>query len=136
MTDSDTQSSSQELPLLTFNSLYNVLREEKKGKSLQQLPELFYEALEKFLTDKKEEIKRLKEAQEKDKLKKERNILSNSKKIAQDLLSLRGTKISSIAIQNALSEDNVLNEDNVLEKEKDLFNAIQTKIKNLEKKVL
>ena len=60
MTDSDTQSSSQELPLLTFNSLYNVLREEKKGKSLQQLPELFYEALEKFLTDKKEEIKRLK----------------------------------------------------------------------------
>ncbi len=46
-------SSSIELPLLTFNSIYNILREEKRLKSLQKLPEGFYEAFEKFIDDKK-----------------------------------------------------------------------------------
>src|SRR3989338_9016905 len=69
------ENASIELPLLTFNSLYNILREEKRVKSLQKLPEGFYEALEKFIDDKKTEIKKLKEnLEEKDKLMKEKNI--------------------------------------------------------------
>ena len=55
------ENSHSELPLLTFNSLYNLLREEKKIKSLQKIPEMFYEALDKFLEDKKNEIKRIKQ---------------------------------------------------------------------------
>jgi len=46
-----------ELPLLTFNSLYNLLREEKKSKSLTFLPEFFYESLNNFLDEKKKRLK-------------------------------------------------------------------------------
>jgi DNA replication initiation complex subunit (GINS family) len=61
--NTQSQSNSTEIPLLTFNSLYNLLREEKKIKTLQKLPDLFYEALEKFLNDKKTEILKLKKEQ-------------------------------------------------------------------------
>ena len=65
------QNSSPEMPLLTFNSLYNILREEKKSKKLYKLPDLFYEALNEFLTSKKQEIEKLKKEENIDKLKKE-----------------------------------------------------------------
>ena len=118
-----------DMPLLTFNSLYNILREEKRTKKLQKLPDLVYEALEKFLEDKKEEIKKLKEeGGNNEKLKKERYILHNSKKISYELLNLRFVKISNIAIKNKIFEDEILNEENILNKEKKFFNGVQSEV--------
>lgn len=114
----------QEIPLLTFNSLYNLLREEKKTKMLQKFPELFYQALEKFLNEKNNEIIRLKSQGDNDKLKKEKLVLKNSKMIANSLLSIRAKKITNIAIENQVEND-VLDENNILEKEKDLFDKVQ-----------
>lgn len=114
-----------EIPLLTFNSLYNLLREEKKTKKLQHLPNLFYEALNKFLADKRIEITKLKSGSDPEKLKKEKLILKNSEKIVYELLNLRCTKISSIAIKNKLFGDDVLSKEDILEKELDFFNAVQ-----------
>ena len=120
---------SNEMPLLTFNSLYNILREEKRTKKLQKLPELFYEALEKFILDKKGEIKKLKEqGGDTEKLKKEKYILQNSKKISYELLNLRFVKISNIAIKNKIFEDEILAEENILNKEKNFFNGVQKEI--------
>ena len=90
------QTNSSEIPLLTFNSLYGILREEKKYKTLQSLPEMFYEALEKFFESKKLEIKKLKENKEEEKYLKEKRVYKNSKKIAEELVSLRLGKISSL----------------------------------------
>lgn len=123
--DETSQSKTQELPLLTFNSLYNLLREEKKSKSLQKLPELFYEAQDKFLEDKKIEIKKLKEAKESMKLRKENSILKNSKKIIIDLLALRQNKIANIAIENTLYGEEIISEENILEKEEKFFNSVK-----------
>ncbi|MDA3855793.1 MAG: hypothetical protein PF569_06020 [Candidatus Woesearchaeota archaeon] len=129
----DNQNSS-ELPLLTYNSLYNLLREEKKIKKLQMLPEEFYESLQKFLKDKKLEIDKLRPNLElRDKLKRERLILSNSQKVSQELINLRCVKISNIAIKNKIFEEDTLSEDDVLEKEKDFFNNVQKGINTITK---
>jgi len=122
----------QELPLLTFNALYNVLREEKKSKSLQKFPPFFYEALEKFLFNKKEEIKRLKK-ENAPSLRKEEHVLHNAQKISEELFLQRGVKISKIALSNALSNDVILEEDFILEKELQLFDSVQKEIKKLSK---
>jgi len=124
-----------QLPLLTFNSLYNILREEKRIKSLQTLPELFYEALEKFLEDKKEEIKKLKTSGEMDKLRKENNILKNSKKISTEIINLRCVKISNIAIKNELFGDETLSNQNILEKEMEFLEGIKKNTKKLKSNI-
>lgn len=130
------QNESIELPLLTFNSLYNILREEKRLKSLQKLPEGFYEALEKFIDDKKAEIKRLRDnPDEKEKLMKEKNVFVNSLKIYDELLSIRCSKISNVAIKNGLFEEDVLSKENILKKEESFFDEVQKAMKKIKIKL-
>lgn len=121
-----------ELPLLTFNALYNILREEKKSKSLQKYPPLFYEALEKFIMQKKETIKN---EQNQDKRKKELNILNNAKKISEEIISLRGQKIAKIATSNALSENKILDEEHILQYEEELYTSFTKQIQKIIKKI-
>lgn len=123
--------SSKEMPLLTFNSLYNLLRDEKRIKKLQELPELFYEATEEFLNNKKKEIERLKGKP--DKLKKEKHILKKSKEIFTELLNLRSQKIANIAIKDELFGEETLSKDNVLEKELVFFETVKKSTKKLKK---
>ena len=124
----------QEIPLLTFNSLYNLLREEKKTKVLQKLPEQFYQALNKFFEDKKKELERLKSSKELEKLKKEKNILKNSNKITEELISLRATKIANIAIKNQIyNDDELLSKESILEYENEFFELIQKATNTLKK---
>ncbi len=130
--ESQTQSNSNEIPLLTFNSLYNLLREEKKIKTLQKLPELFYEALEKFLNDKKTEILKLKkESTDNEKLKKEMHIHSSSKKIASELIQIRLSKISNSAIKSEMYQDETFFNSETLEKEKYFYENIKKATKTM-----
>lgn len=125
MSDIQTNSNQSELPLLTFNSLYSLLREEKKSKTLQKLPELFYESLEKFFNDKKEEIKKFKDSENKDKLKKEKHVLSTSRKVALELIHMRNIKISDIAIKGEIYEDEDFSTENILEKEMEFYESVK-----------
>lgn len=113
----NTSSQNDEIPLLTFNSLYNILREEKKSKPLQKLPEKFYVSLAQFLEQKKSELVKLKNNDEKDKYKKERFVLNNSKKIIDELISLRASKIAEVGIKNTIYDEDFLSEDNILDLE-------------------
>ncbi len=124
-----------QLPLLTFNSLYGIRREEKRYKILQTLPERFYEALENFFSSKKSEIKKLKENKDEERYLKERRIYKNSKKIVQELISLRLSKISSSAIKSCLFGDSFLSE-NTLEREKDFFNAVNKESLKIKKDLI
>lgn len=123
--------SGKEMPLLTFNSLYNLLRDEKRIKKLQELPELFYEATEEFINNKKKEIERLKD--EPEKLKKEKHILNKSKEIFTELLNLRSMKIANIAIKDSLYGEETLSKDNILEKELIFFDIVKKGTKKLKK---
>lgn len=114
----------QELPLVTFNSLYNILRAEKKTKSLQKLPDLFYEAIEQFLHEKESFIKSLSSTDDKDQLKKEEHILKNSQKILVELLEYRSKKVSQLAIEFSLTGEEVPSNLGLLKKEEDFFNSV------------
>ncbi len=120
-----------DIPLLTFNSLYNVLREEKKSKALTNLPERFYDSLKKFIDDKKNEVLKLKNDTDKTKVRRERNILNNSKKIAKELVVLRSMKIATIAAQNCSTDEEVLTEENILEEEQKLQATLKENINSL-----
>mgnify|MGYP003684443323 CR=1 FL=1 len=122
----------EELPLLTFNALYNILREEKKSKSLQKYPNLFYEALEKFIIDRKQIIKN---QQDQSKRKKEQNILNSATKISQEIITLRSHKIAKIATSNALSENNILDEGYILPEEEELHQVFTKQVQKLIKKI-
>lgn len=122
----------QEKPLLTFNALYNILRTEKKEKTLQKFPELFYEALEDYFKEKKEEIKRLKEEKNIDRLKKETHILRNSTRIAKELIGIRVQKIAKIASHNSLLDEEIIDAEHILEKEKELYGGVVKHIKKLQ----
>jgi DNA replication initiation complex subunit (GINS family) len=126
------EDSEEELPLLTFNALYNILREEKKSKSLQKYPSLFYEALEKFIQDRKQIIKN---EQDHNKRKKEQNILKNATKISEEIISLRSQKIAKIATSNAMSEINVLDEEHILKGEEELHQVFTKQVQKLIKKI-
>ena len=123
-----------ELPLLTFNSLYNLLREEKRTKTLQQLPDLFYEAVQKYLEDKRNEIKNL-GSDNFDKKKKEMHVLNKSQDINLELLNLRANKISNITIKNTLFGDGSMSTDNILPQEMDLCEYFRKGIKNLKREI-
>jgi DNA replication initiation complex subunit (GINS family) len=132
----DDISNSMQMPLLTFNSLYGLLREEKKSRGLQLLPEKFYEGVTTFLENKKKEISRLKDNKELDKLSKENRVYENSKKIIEELIVLRLSKISSMAIRNSFYEDHDSQTKEVLDKEQDYFEIIVKDTKSLMKGVL
>lgn len=127
------QNSSSEMPLLTFNSLYNILREEKKTKALCRLPEQFYEAISDFSKNKKAEIEKLKSENNLDKIKKEKHILIKSEEIILELINLRTMKISNIGIKDELFGDETLSKDNILEREKEFFETIKKATKKISK---
>lgn len=131
----DLQEIEKEIPLLTFNSLYNILREEKTSKTLQELPELFYEALDEYFKQKQDDIKKLQKSNDEDKLRKELNSQENSKKISKELISKRCQKISTIAIENHFSKEELHSEDNISKKENIFFNSIKESVKKLEKTI-
>lgn len=124
--------SSASLPLLTFNSLYNILREEKKNSGLQKLDESFYPALKKFLTDKKEEVKKAKDESDLEKARKEKNTLVNAQKITEELLNIRCMKIANIGIKNELFGEEILPQKNVLEEELSFLKKLRGAVKELQ----
>jgi len=113
----ETNNDYNELPLVTFNSIYSLLREEKKTKVLLNLPEKYYPALNKFFEDKKDEIKKYQASGENSKLEKEKKIVKSSKNLAKELVTLRLIKISAIGIKTSIFEDEDFNQDNILEEE-------------------
>ena len=125
-------SNSKEKAILTFNALYNLLRNEKKGKSLlQQIDESFYEALKDFFINKKKEVKVLIAAGKKVQAKKETLAYKNAIGIAKEIVKMRSSKISDLAITNTVFSEDTLDVDACLEKEKKYYKSVQDSIKNL-----
>ena len=135
MTVENTSNSSQ-MPLLTFNSMYGILREEKKSRTVQHLPELFYEGVKSFFEKKKEEIKKLKSLGEQEKLSKEMRVYKNSKKIIEVLIALRLIKISAIGIRASFYGDENTLLKNILKKENIFLEGIEKSSKKIKEELL
>jgi len=112
---------SQELPLITFNSLTSLLREEQKTKVLLKLPEKFYQGYQNFISEKQEDVIKYTKNNESTKSLKEQKIIVGSMHKVQELLNLRLIKISSIAVKNAVFEDENFSIENLIEDEKEYY---------------
>ena len=113
--------------LMTYNSLYTILREEKRTKNLQKLPFDFFISSSEFLNLKKQEALENKKNREISQFKKSRTILSNSKKILKEIVVLRCSKISLIGITNASHREKIIEEANVLKEEEDFLLSVKEK---------
>ncbi len=112
---------SQELPLITFNSLYSLLREEKKTKVLMKLPTKFYAGYKNFIEEKHQEVIKLTSNRENSKAMKENKIILGSENLINELLTLRLSKISSLAIKTMVFDEEEFSTSNVIEEEQELF---------------
>ena len=124
---------SQELPLITFNSLTSLLREEQKSKVLQKLPEKFYEGYQNFIKEKEEEALKYTQNRETSKAIKEQKVIMGSTNKVQELLNLRLIKISTLATKNTIFSDEEFSTENLIEQEKPFYEKIETEIKKATK---
>lgn len=106
---------SDELPIITFNSLYNILREEEKISTLYTLPNYFFEAVEEFINNKKNELKS-------DSNSKIEHQYRSSLKIIDKLQKLRAKKIAILAID---SPTQTQDEEKLGQKEKDFCETLR-----------
>ena len=96
----------QELPIITFNSLYNVLKQEERSPELNSLPQLFYEATDNFIHKKKQESEQYaQDVQLQRKVKTAQTIYFKIKK-------LRAKKIAEMVIYDSLDEQQLLATEN------------------------
>jgi DNA replication initiation complex subunit (GINS family) len=131
--DAQTIEDNQELPLVTFNSLYSLLREEKKTKVLMKLPEKFYAGYQNFIEEKQEESIKLTKNKDNIKAMKEQKIIIGSQNLINELLTLRLSKISNLAIKNVIFEDEEFSTKNLLLDELKFFNEITKLTQNTKK---
>lgn len=131
----DNISISNQIPLLTFNSLYGLLREEKKSKVLQKLPNRFYDAISNFFQTKSEEIKKLK-LENSPNLSKEQRVFRQSQKITEELLNLRLGKISISAVKSGIFIDETFLPQNLLDEETDFFEKLSKESQIIRKRLL
>lgn len=122
--NAQTVEDSQELPLVTFNSLYSLLREEKKTKVLMKLPEKFYAGFQNFIEEKQQEAIKLTQNKENSKAMKEQKIIMGSQNLINELLSLRLSKISSLAIKTTVFDEEEFSTTNIMEDEKEFFDQV------------
>ena len=126
----------RKIPLLTFNSLYVISREEKKAKNLQPLPKAFTISLQNFLETKRGELQKFKDRKSVEEFKKTKKTLTNSKKILMEIFLLRLSKISNIAIRNSYHKSEVIKEENILEEELFFFNTTKDESEKFFKKIV
>lgn len=132
----DNATNSSEIPLLTFNSLYNILREEKTTEELRELPQGFFDALEIFFKNKKDELKKFESSNDLENLRKTKHTLKTSKKIVNELLFLRYNKLSSLSISDVIYGESSVSPDKLLEREFNFYDDIKNIVVKYNKEVI
>ena len=122
--------------LMTFNLIFEFLSNEKSQKQLGKIPKDFYEGVKNYLNSKKSEITKMKEeGRHIIDIRKEVRILKKFREIYTDLLNIRFSKISNIAVKNSLFGAEVLSEESVNLPERNFLNNLKKNILDFKKEV-
>lgn len=125
--------------VVTYETLYELLRLEKNREELQKLEPSFFDDVRSYLADKREDFESqqsqsvLFAADEKEKTRLE---LENIKKILKDLYDRREKKIMNIALSKARTGVTVINTANMLPSERALFDSMNSMLVDFRKKIL
>jgi len=111
--------------VITYETLFEILRREKGREELQKLYKNFYQDVVKYLDEKKDILKKaqttLFSSEEKEKTEIQ---LQNIRRIIKELYSRRERKIIETAIIKSRTQSNVIDKENMLEEEKKFFEEV------------
>jgi len=111
--------------VITYDTLFEILRKEKAREELQQLPSNFFSSLALYLKEKKEFIQKSRSGlfteDESDKANKQ---FQNIIKIVRELYNRRERKIISIAINKAITGSDLIDTSQMLDEESSLFDGL------------
>ena len=110
---------------ITYETLFDMLRNEKNREELQKLDKSFFEDLIQYINDKKELLSKDKDSElfsglEKEKTEKQ---LENIKKLVRELYERREKKIVSMALISSRT-GSLLDDSALLKEEKELFDSL------------
>jgi DNA replication initiation complex subunit (GINS family) len=112
---------------ITYETLYDILRREKSRAELQELDQLFYGNLIRYLKEKKEILR---SQEQKDSIfttievQKTRKQIENIQKIIKELYEKRESKIIQLALMNSRSNTPKNDKLNMLNTEKEIYESI------------
>ena len=111
--------------VITYETLFEILRREKAREDLQKLPENFAEDVKKYLHEKKQSMLSFSNDQfaEVEQEKRQRQIL-NIKKILNELYERREKKILAMALSKSRMPKSVIDLSNLAENEKHLYDKL------------
>ncbi len=111
--------------VITYETLFEILRREKTREELQKLPENFHEEVKKYLADKKQTMLSISNDQfsEIEQEKTQRQMV-NLKKILNDLYERREKKIVSMALNKSRMPKSVIDISTLAENEKRFYELL------------
>jgi len=125
--------------VITYETLFDILRREKSKEELQKLHNSFFEDVVNYINEKKEILER-KEGQESlffdSEKEKVSTQLRNVRNILRELYDKRERKIIEMAINKARTDNNLIDTSTLLEEEKELFENLSKVLKKHRERVL
>ena len=122
--------------MITFPEIYDILRKEKYSEALQQLPKNFLEEVSEYIAEKKKILER-EEGKDlfSDTIKLTRKQLDNAITTVKEILTLRQKKVLNLAFTAALTGVSKTDTENLLSYEKELFESVLKKLKQIQKEI-
>lgn len=110
---------------ITYETLFDMLRNEKNREELQKLDKSFFEDLIQYMNDKKQLISQDRESELFSDIEKEKTIkqLANIKKLVRELYERREKKIVNMALISSRT-GSLLDDSALLKEEKQLFDSL------------
>ena len=110
---------------ITYETLFDMLRNEKNREELQKLDKSFFEDLIQYINDKKELLSQDRDSELFSGLEKEKTIkqLENIKKLVRELYERREKKIVNMALISSRT-GSILDDSALLKEEKQLFDSL------------
>jgi len=122
--------------IITYETLYEILRRERTRQELQELEENFFSKIVKYFKEKTAilESQKQKESIFQEETKKTEKQLENIKKILKELYEIREMKILNLAVSSSRTKTN--NKLNLLPEEQILYNNIKITLNQSRSKIL
>ncbi|HII16602.1 TPA: DNA replication complex GINS family protein [Candidatus Woesearchaeota archaeon] len=119
--------------VITYETLFEILRREKDREALQQLPEGFYKDVVGYLHEKQEALHKSEEPGAKARLEKE---LSNIKHIVKDIYERRENKLVRLALDFSRIGSRLADQENILKEEQWVFGLLASTLGGARKDIL
>lgn len=113
--------------IITFETIYEILRREKNKADIQKIDKEFYESIKQYLKEKQELYEKSLVKTDIFSITERPNIalqLHNTKKLIRELYEKREKKIIEMALITSKTKTNIINVENLLEEERKLFGEL------------